>query len=167
MIAGRVNNTENEDALLSGDDAEDVLGILQEMPKDCEPVQIQNFLAFVDIALASQNKLLCDPMSARQAFLGTNASDIAWGITNLKHYAMLDTPLSVEEQAAAARTSKSGTKSQRKNKRVRVACKTEDKRKIENCWKRLRVRILKWEGGESKEDMEENARERAALKEQG
>ena len=159
MIAGRVNNTENEDALLSGDDAEDVLGILQEMPKDCQPVQIQNFLAFVDIALASQNKLLCDPMSARQAFLGTNASDIAWGITNLKHYAMLDTPLSVEEQAAAARTSKSGTKSQRKNKRVsRVACKTEDKRKIENCWKRLRVRILKWEGGESKEDMEENAR---------
>ena len=48
-----------------GDDAEDVIDILKRIPGDCKPGEIHTFLVFINVALASQNKLLCDPsMSA-------------------------------------------------------------------------------------------------------
>ena len=49
-----------------GDDAdEDVIDILKRMPKDCEPGETHTFIVCINVALASQNKLLCDPsMSA-------------------------------------------------------------------------------------------------------
>ena len=155
--------------MLCGERAAEILDILHEMPKEVaegetDGEEVQKFLAFVDVALASQNKLVCDPMLAKQAFLGTNASDIAWCITNLMHYSVSDTPLSAEEaEAAASSTTRSGNQSQRRNKRVRVACRTEDKRKIEDCWKRLRLGILRWEEANTKEDGKLDETERAEL----
>ena len=155
--------------LLCGERAAEILDILHEMPKEVaegetDGEEVQKFLAFVDVALASQNNLVCDPMLAKQAFLGTNASDIAWCITNLMHYSKSDTPLSPEEaEAAASSTTRSGNKSQRRNKRVQVACKAEDKRKIEHCWKSLRLKILRWEEADGKEERAMSSTQRAEL----
>ena len=52
-----------------GDDAEDVIDILKRMPEDCEPGEIHTFLVFITVALASQNKLLCDPSSMSATFV--------------------------------------------------------------------------------------------------
>jgi hypothetical protein len=135
VIAGRERNKEKHGTLPVGENAEEIMtSLLHQRPNDCSDEERETFLAFVDIGLAALNKRLLEPFEAKSLFVNTTNSDIAWAITNFKHYAQDDAPLEGQNDG---RYTKRGNPSTRKNKRQKVANTKEVQNIIQDDYTRI------------------------------
>lgn len=149
-----------------GTSAEELItGILTSKPSKCSQEQKKQFEAFVEIGPASLNNQLGKTSEARQGFLSLTASDMAWSITNFKHYAGKDTPLEDQNDETERQTYK-GNESSRKNKRQKIANK-KVQGEMRADYILTKSTLEAWEEAmdvEDEEDRAEEKLERAAIR---
>ena len=131
---------------------ETITKVLQKKPEGCTNDERETFLIFLDIGGAALNKDLCVPNAAREAFLNLTPSDVAWAITNFRHYTADDTELSPNK---AIGPTPQGNASERKHKRRKIAPTKASRRDIVADYYKTKSTLLNWSKAAEKEGRSE------------